>query len=160
MHYLVRLDAERLLGDEDVVDRDDVYIAPEGDRGWAIFDADDEETLRQDLQREGQEVEEVQPLLTAREYVAVLRARGDLEDSKTRFVDDPSGALAEAHQAVGRAMEALGYPPPERADEASRSRQEVLREYQSTSAGESGSLEDMRGAFSRLSDLLDRLSRT
>ena len=91
MHYLVRLKAEGLVGDEDVADRDDVYLSPEGDRGWAIFDADDEESLRRDLLQEGQEVEEVQPLLTAREYVAVLKAREDLESSKARFVDDPSG---------------------------------------------------------------------
>jgi len=75
-------------------------------------------------------------------------------------VDTPSDALSEAHKAVGRALEALDYPPPERADEASRSRQEVLREYQDTDTGQSGSLEDMRDAFNRLSNLLDRLVRT
>jgi hypothetical protein len=159
MHYLVRLKAEELVRDEDVADRDDVYLSPEGDRGWAIFDADDEESLRQDLLQEGQEVEEVQPLLTAREYMAVLKAREDLESSKARFVDEPSEALSEGHRAVGRALEALGYPPPERADEAPQSRQEILREYQDVDTGELGSLEDMRGSFGRLSDLLDRLVR-
>jgi hypothetical protein len=109
---------------------------------------------------EGQEVEEVQPVLLAGEYVAIGRARRELEDSKARFVDDPTGALAEARESVSKALEARGYPPPERANEASRSRQEVLREYQETDAGDSASLEDTRGAFNRLSDLLDRLSRT
>jgi len=160
MHYLVMLKAEGLVRDEHVADRDDVYVSPEGDRGWAIFDADDEESLRRDLLQEGQEVEEIQPLLTAREYRAILQAREDLESSKARFVDTPSDALSEAHKAVGRALEALDYPPLERADEAPRSRQEVLREYQDTDTGQSGSLEDMRDAFNRLSNLLDRLVRT
>jgi hypothetical protein len=117
MHYLVTLKAEGLVRDEDVADRDDVYVSPEGDRGWAIFDADDEESLRRDLLQEGQEVKEIQPLLTAREYMAILEAREDLASSKARFVDTPSDALSEAHKAVGRALEALDYPPPERADE-------------------------------------------
>src|SRR5215210_7290482 len=89
MHYLVTLKAEGLVRDEDVADRDDVYVSPAGDRGWAIFDADDEESLRRDLLQEGQEVEEIQPLLTAREYRAILEAREDLESSKARFVDTP-----------------------------------------------------------------------
>jgi hypothetical protein len=160
VHYLVTLKAEGLVRDEHVADRDDVYVSPEGDRGWAIFDADDEESLRRDLLQEGQEVEEIQPLLTAREYRAILQAREDLESSKARFVDDPSGALAQARRSVGQALEAQGYPPPERANEAPQSRQEILQEYQSTDIGESGGLEDMRGAFGRLSDLLDRLTRT
>ena len=160
MHYLVTLKAEGLVRDEDVADRDDVYVSPEGDRGWAIFDADDEESLRRDLLQEGQEVEEVQPLLTGREYMAILKARKDLENSKARFVDDPSDALSEAHRAVGRALEALDYPSPECANEAPRSRQEILREHQEINTGESGSLEDIRDAFNRLSNLLDRLVRT
>jgi len=160
MHYLVTLKAEGLVRDEDVADRDDVYVSPAGDRGWAIFDADDEESLRRDLLQEGQEVEEIQPLLTAREYRAILQAREDLESSKARFVDDPSGALAEARRSVGQALEARGYPLAERANEAPQSRLEILQEYQSTDIGESGGLEDMRGAFGRLSDLLDRLTRT
>ena len=76
------------------------------------------------------------------------------------FVDDPSGALEEARPAVGQALEARGYPPPERADEAPESRREILREYQATGTEGSESLEDTRGAFNRLTDLLDRLART
>ena len=73
---------------------------------------------------------------------------------------DPSGALEDARQAVGRALEARGYPSSERANEASGSRQEVLREYQDTDTGHSENLEDTRSAFNRLSDLLDRVART
>jgi hypothetical protein len=156
MHYLVRFETEQLAMEE-VEDRHDVYFAPEGDRAWAILEARDEETLRQNL--EGQGVEEVQHMLPAREYVAILGARRDLEESKTRFVDDPSGALAEARKAVGRALEARGYPSSERADEAPGSRQEILRDYQSTDTEDSGNLEDVRGSFNRLSDLLDRIAR-
>ena len=159
MRYLVKFKTEQLPNMEYVADRDDVYIASERDRGWAILEAEDEESLRQDL-LEGQEAEEVQPVLPAREYVAIRRACEELENSKARFVDDPSGALAEARRSVGQALEARGYPPPERANEAPRPRQEILREYQSTDTGDSGSLEDMRGAFERLSGLLDRLVRT
>jgi hypothetical protein len=158
MQYLVKFRIQGLADVEDVADRDDVYISPEGDRGWTVIEVEDEEDLRRTV--EGQEVEEVQPVLLAGEYVAIGRARRELEDSKARFVDDPTGALAEARESVSKALEARGYPPPERANEASRSRQEVLREYQDTDAGESASLEDTRGAFNRLSDLLDRLSRT
>jgi hypothetical protein len=158
MQYLVKFRIQGLADVEDVADRDDVYISPEGDRGWTVIEVEDEEDLRRTV--EGQEVEEVQPVLLAGEYVAIGRARRELEDSKARFVDDPTGALAEARESVGKALEARGYPPPERANEASRSRQEVLREYQETDAGDSASLEDTRGAFNRLSDLLDRLSRT
>ncbi len=67
--------------------------------------------MRRDL--EGQEVEEVQPVLPAREHAAILKARRNLENSKTRFVDDPSEALAEARRAVGQALEPRGYPLPE-----------------------------------------------
>ncbi len=140
---MVRFRVQRASDVEDVADREDVYVSPEGDQGWTILD-----------------VEEVQPVLLAREYVAISRARRELEDSKARFVDDPSGALEEARQAVGRALEAQGYPTSGRADEASGSRQEVLREYQATDTGGSGSLEDTRGAFNRLSDVLDRVART
>ena len=159
MRYLVQFKTEQLTSLEYVEDRDDVYVSPEGDRGWAILEAEDEESLRQDL-LQGQEVEEARPVLLAREYVAIQKAREDLQNSKARFVDDPSGALAQARRSVGQALEARGYPPPERANEAPRSRQEVLQEYQSTDAGDSGNLEDMRGAFDRLSGLLDRLART
>ena len=159
MHYLVKFEAKQLENVERIVDRDDVYVAPEGDWWWTILEAEDEESLRQDFLA-GQEAEEVQPVLPAREYMAIVGAREYLEDSKARFVDDPSGALAEARRAVGQALEARGYPPPERASEAPQSRQEVLREYQETDMGDSGSIEDMRSAFSRLSDLLDRLART
>jgi len=158
MYYLVRFRVQRSSDVEDVADREDVYVSPEGDQGWTILEVEDEEDLRRTV--EGQDVEEVQPVLLAREYVAISRARRELEDSKARFVDDPSGALEEARQAVGRALEARGYPTSERADEASGTRQEVLKEYQSTDTGGSGSLEDTRGAFNRLSDVLDRVART
>jgi hypothetical protein len=75
-------------------------------------------------------------------------------------VDDPPGALAEARRSVGRVLEARGYPPPERANEAPGTRQEVIREYQSTDTGDSGTLEDKRNSFLRLSALLDRLAHT
>jgi hypothetical protein len=159
MHYLVKFEAKQLENVERIADWDDVYVTPEGDWWWTILEAEDEESLRQDFLA-GQGAEEVQPVLPAREYMAIVGAREYLEDSKARFVDDPSGALAEARRAVGRALEARGYPPPERASEAPQSRQEVLREYQETDMGDSGSIEDMRSAFSRLSDLLDRLART
>ncbi len=159
MRYLITFKTEQLTNLEHMADREDVYITPEGDRGWAILEAEGEESLRQDLP-EGQEAEEIQPVLTAREYVAIQKAREDLENSKARFVDDPSGALAGARRSVGQALEARGYPPPERANEAPQSRQEILEEYQSTDMADSGGLEDIRDAFNRLSDLLDRLSRT
>ena len=158
MYYLVRFKVRQPADVEDVADREDVYVAPEGDRGWTVLEVEDEEDLRRTV--EGQDVEEVQPVLLAREYVAISRARRELEDSKARFVDDPSGALEDARQAVGRALEARGYPSSERANEASGSRQEVLREYQATDAEGSGSLEDTRSAFNRLSGLLDRIART
>lgn len=153
MHYLVKLNTQKSTS----IDRGDVYVSPEGDRGWVILEAEDEESLRRAL--EGQEVEEVQPVLPAREYAAILEAQRGLENSKSRFVDDPSDALSRARQAVLQALEARGYPPPERANEATTTRQEVLQEYQNTDTGDSGSLEDMRGAFDRLSHVLDRLTR-
>jgi hypothetical protein len=158
VYYLVRFKVRQPADVEDVADREDVYVAPEGDRGWTVLEVEDEEDLRRTV--EGQDVEEVQPVLLAREYVAISRARRELEDSKAGFVDDPSGALEKARQAVGRALEARGYPPVERANEAPGSRQEVLREYQATGTEGSGSLEDTRDAFNRLSDLLDRMART
>jgi hypothetical protein len=158
MHYLVRFRTEKLADIDYVAGQERVYISPEGDQGWAIREAEDEESLRRDL--EGQEVEEVQPMLPGREYLAVRNGRRELEDLKPRFVDDPSGALAEARRSVGRVMEARGYPPPERANEASRSRQEVIREYQDTNMSDSGTLEDKRNSFNRLSTLLDHLTRT
>jgi hypothetical protein len=159
MRYLIKFKTEQLASLDHVADRDDVYISPEGDRGWAILEAEDEESLRRDL-LQGQQVEETQSVLSAREYVAIQKAREGLQNSKTRFVDDPSGALAEARRSVGEALEARGYPPPERANEAPRSRQEVIQEYRDTDAGDSGNLDDMRGAFDRLSGVLDRLART
>jgi hypothetical protein len=75
-------------------------------------------------------------------------------------VDDPLGALAEARRSVGRALEARGYLLSERADETQGSRQEVIREYQSTDTSDSRTLEDKRNSFNRLSALLDRLART
>jgi hypothetical protein len=158
VHYLIKFKTERSEIMERIANRDNVYIVPEGDRGWTILEAEDEQSLRQDLQ--GQETEEVQPVLPVREYLAILGAREYLNDSKARFLDDPSGALAEARKAVGQALEARGYPPPERANEAPRARQEVLREYQDTNIEDSGNLEDVRDAFNRLSDLLDRLAHT
>jgi hypothetical protein len=158
MLYLVKFRMQQTADIEDVGDRDDVYIAPEGDRGWTVIEVEDEEDLRRTVA--GQEVEETQMVLLPREYLAIGRARMELEDSKARFVDDPSGALAAAREAVGRALEARGYPSPDRANEASRSRQEVLREYQETDTGHSENLEDTRSAFDRLSDLLDRVART
>jgi len=158
MHYLVRFRTEKLADVEYVAGQEWVYFSPEGDLGWSIREAEDKESLRQDL--EGQEVEEVQPMLPGREYLAVRNARRELEDLKPRFVDDPSGALAEARRSVGRVLEARGYPPPERANEASRSRQEVIREYQDTNTSDSGTLEDKRNSFNRLSTLLDHLTRT
>ena len=158
MYYLVRFRVQQPSDVEDVADREDVYVAPEGDRGWTVLEVEDEEDLRRTV--EGQDVEEVQPVLLAREYVAISRARRELEDSKARFVDDPSGALEDARQAVGRALEARGYPSSERENEASGSRQEVLREYEATDTEGSGSLEDKRSAFNRLSDLLARMAHT
>ena len=159
MRYLIKFKTEQLASLDHVADRDDVYISPEGDRGWAILEAEDEESLHRDL-LQGQQVEETQSVLSVREYVAIQKAREGLQNSKTRFVDDPSGALVEARRSVGEALEARGYPPPERANEAPRSRQEIIQEYQDTDAGDSGNLEDMRGAFDRLSGVLDRLART
>jgi hypothetical protein len=159
MRYLIKFKTEQLASLDHVADRDDVYISPEGDRGWAILEAEDEESLCRDL-LQGQQVEETQSVLSAREYVAIQKAREGLQNSKTRFVDDPSGALAEARRSVGQALEARGYPPPERANEVPRSRQEVIQEYRDTDAGDSGNLEDMRDAFDRLSGVLDRLACT
>jgi len=158
VYYLVRFKVRQPADVEDVADREDVYVAPEGDRGWTVLEVEDEEDLRRTV--EGQDVEEVQPVLLAREYVAISRARRELEASKAGFVDDPSGALEKARQAVGRALETRGYPPVERANEAPGSRQEILREYQATDPGSSEGLEDTRDAFNRLSDLLDRMTRT
>ena len=152
MHYIVEFKTEHPEG------WDDAYLSPEGDRGWAILEADDEETLRRNLA--GREVEGIQPVLPAREYAAISNARTELENAKARFVDDPSGALADARRSVGKALEAQGYPPPERAEEAPESRQEILREYQSTAVDETNNLEEVRSAFNRLSDLLERMVRT
>jgi len=158
VYYLVRFKVRQPADVEDVADREDVFVSPEGDRGWTVLEVEDEEDLRRTV--EGQDVEEVQPVLLAREYMAISRARRELEDSKAGFVDDPSGALEKARRAVGRALEARGYPPVERANEAHGSRQEVLREYQATGTESSESLEDTRNAFDRLADLLDRIART
>jgi hypothetical protein len=152
MHYIVEFKTEH------PETWDDTYLNPEGTRGWAILEAEDEEALRRDLA--SREVEGIQPVLPAREYAVISEARMDLENSKARFVDDPSGALADARRSVGRALEARGYPPPERADEAPTSRQEILREYQSTDVDDPNNLEEMRSAFNRLSDVLERVVRT
>jgi hypothetical protein len=76
MHYLVRFRTERLADVESVAGQEGVYISPEGEQGWAIREAEGEESLRRDL--EGQEVEEVQPMLPGREYLAVRNARREL----------------------------------------------------------------------------------
>jgi hypothetical protein len=152
MHYIVEFKTEHPES------WDDTYLNPEGTRGWAILEAEDEEALRRDLA--GREVEGIQPVLPAREYAAISDARTDVENAKARFVDDPSGALAEARRSVGMALEARGYPPPERAEEAPVSRQEILREYQSTAVDDSDNVEEMRSAFNRLSALLERMVRT
>ena len=161
MRYLVKFRTEQLTNIENEADQDGVYIAPEGDRGWAILEAEGKESSHHNiLEALRQEAEEVQPVLSGQEYVAIVGARKDLENAKARFVDDPSGALAEARRVVGRALEARGYPSPENTDQASSSRQEVLQEYRSTDVGESGNTEEMREAFDRLSDILERLTRT
>jgi hypothetical protein len=162
MRYLVKFKTERLTNIESIADRDDVYIAPEGDRGWAILEVEDGESSHRDLlEALRQEAEETQPVLLGREYVAIVDARKDLEDSKARFVDDPSGALAEARRAVSRALEARDYPSSsEDAGQTSNSsHQEILQEYESTDVGQSGNIEEMRDAFNRLSDILERLAR-
>jgi hypothetical protein len=152
MHYIVEFTTEYPEG------WDDAYLNPEGTRGWAILEAENEEALRRDLA--GREVEGIQPVLPAREYAAISEARTELENAKARFVDDPSGALAEARRSVGEALKARGYPPPERAGEAPGSRQEILQDYQSTAVDDPDNLEEMRSAFNRLSDILERLVHT
>lgn len=152
MHYLVSFKFEQPASWEDA------YISPDGGRGWSIQEAEDEDSVRDALG--DREIEEATPLLPAREYMAVHEARGDLESSKARFVDDPSGALAEARSSVAGALEARGYPPPERADEAPEPRRELLEEYRRADADDPNNLEEMRDAFSRLSDILERLART
>ena len=153
MYYLVELRVSQLEGAERAAQRGDVYLSPEGDRGWILAQADNEEALRRSLQNH--EVEEVRPVLPAREYVEMQRARQELEKSKSRFVDDPAGALAEARRSVLRVIESRGYGTPERTDD-----QEILREYEATQTGEDASLEERRKAFGRLESLLDRVSRS
>jgi hypothetical protein len=153
MYYLVELRVSRPESAERAAQRGDVYLSPEGNRGWILARADNEEALRRSLQNH--EVEEVRPVLPAREYVEMQRARQELEQSKSRFVDDPTGALAEARHSVLKVIEGRGYGAPERTDG-----QEILREYDATEIGEGASLEERREAFGRLERLLDRLSRT
>lgn len=157
MHYLVRLRTDRDESMQRLGDRADVFLSPSGERGWAILEAEDEEVLHQEL--EGLEVEESEPVLPVNEYAAISDARRGLEETKARFVDDPDGALAEARRQVGFALEKRGYPPPERAHDASRHRQDILRDYERTEAGESASVEEKRKAFNALSELLDRSAR-
>jgi hypothetical protein len=152
MHYIVEFKTEH------PENWDDAYLSPEGTRGWAILKAESEEALRRNLA--GREIEGIQPVLPAREYAAISGARADLENAKARCVDDPSGALVEARRSVGKALEAQGYPPPESAEEAPGSRQEILREYQNTTVDDTDNLEEMRSAFNRLSALLERMVRT
>lgn len=155
MRYLVKFPTRSLPDLDSLADREGVYLSPEGDTGWTILEEDDEESLRDNL---GAEAEEVQPLLSAREYLAVRDARNELEEAKGRFVDDPSGALQEARRSVGRALEARGYPAPERAENAPQARREILEEYRRTDP-DGADVEDMREAFSRLSELLERSAR-
>jgi hypothetical protein len=155
MRYLVKFSTHGLSDLDGLAGREGVYLSPEGDAGWAILEEEDEDSLRSNL---GAEAEEVQPLLSAREYLAVRDARNEIEKAKGRFVDDPSGALQEARRSVGRALEARGYPAPERADDASGARREILQEYQRTDP-EGADESAMREAFSRLSDLLERSAR-
>lgn len=156
MHYLVRFGSGQLPGTGELANEEGLYVSPDGERGWAILEREDEDVLRGTLEAG---LEEVQPVLPAREYAVVEEARKELEGHKARFVDDPGGALAEARRSVGQALEARGYPSPERSDEAPRERGEVLQEYRSTDVGDSGGVEEMREAFGRLSDLLERSAR-
>ena len=155
MRYLVKFSPESLSDVDSLADRKGIYVSPEGDAGWAILDEDGEESLGSSL---GVETEEAQPLLSVREYGAIRDARAELEEAKGRFVDDPSGALQDARRSVGLMLEARGYPPPERAEEATGSRRGILRDYQKTEpdGSDEGS---MREAFSSLSDILERSAR-
>ena len=155
MRYLVKFYTESLSDLDGLSDREGVYLSPEGDAGWAILEEEDEESLRSSLDAEAGEI---QPLLSVREYVAIRDARRELEEAKGRFVDDPSGALDDARRSVGRALEARGYPPPDRSEDAPVTRREILQEYRQTDPDGAG-VEDMREAFSRLSDLLERSAR-
>jgi hypothetical protein len=155
VRYLVKFSPGSLSDVDSLADREGIYLSPDGDAGWAILEEDNEESLGSSLGAEG---EEAQPLLSVREYVAVRDARGELEEAKGRFVDDPSGALQDARRSVGRALEARGYPPPERAEEATGSRREILQEYQRTDP-EGADEGNMREAFSNLSDILERSAR-
>lgn len=155
MRYLVNFSLESVSDVGSLSERDGVYLSPDGDVGWAILDEDGEDSIGNSL---GVEPREVRPLLSAREYVAVRDAREELEQAKGRFVDDPSGALQDARRSVGRALEARGYPAPDRAEEATGSRREILQEYQRTDP-DGADEESMREAFSNLSNLLERSAR-
>src|SRR5215212_3598066 len=137
MHYVVKLEMDRPESTERLDERGDVFLTPDGEQGWAILEAEDEDSVRWEL--EGHKVEEVQPVLPVKEYAAIREARENIEEVKARFVDDPSG---------------------ERADGASRHRQVILREYHRTQTSESASVEEKREAFNAFSDLLDRSART
>ncbi len=156
MRYLVDFRTEGPEDVEFVAERDNVYFSPEGGRGWAILEADDEESLRRSL---GGRADEVQLVLPASEYRVIHEARRELEDSKARFVDDPAGAISDARRSVGRVMEERGYSPPEREEEAPGCRREILKDYRDTDRGGSEDLEDQRDAFNRLSGILDRIAR-
>ena len=97
-------------------------------------------------------------MLSVREYSAIRDAREELEEAKGRFVDDPSGALQDGRRSVGRALETIGYPAPERAEEAPEARREILKEYSQTDP-QGADVGDMREAFSSLSDILERAAR-
>lgn len=155
MRYLVRFSTRDLSELDSLAGREGVYLSPDGEAGWAVLEEESEDSLRGNL---GVEAEEVQPLLSAREYLAVRDARARLEEAKGRFVDDPSGALQDARRSMGQALEARGYPPPDRAEEAPQARREILREYSETEP-DGTDVSDMRESFSRLSELLERSAR-
>lgn len=155
MRYLIRFSLNDTTELETLGASQGVYLTPEGDSGWAILEKSDEQSLRDNL---GVEAKEIKPLLSIREYSAIRDAREELEEAKGRFVDDPSGALQDGRRSVGRALETIGYPAPERAEEAPEARREILEEYSQTDS-EGADVGDMREAFSRLSDILERSAR-
>lgn len=155
MRYLVRFSLRGTTELQSLDSSEGVYLSPEGDAGWIILEEFDEQSLGDDL---GVDAREVKPLLSVREYTAIRDAREELEEAKSRFVDDPSGALQDGRRSVGRALETIGYPAPERAEGAPQARREILEEYSQTDP-EGEDVGDMREAFSSLSDILERSVR-
>lgn len=155
MRYLVKFSLRDTTELQALDSSEGVYLSPEDGAGWIILEEFDEQYLRDDL---GVDAREVQPLLSVREYSAIRDAREELEEAKGRFVDDPSGALQDGRRSVGRALETIGYPAPERAEEAPEARREILKEYSQTDP-QGADVGDMREAFSSLSDILERAAR-